>query len=88
MIFTWYKIYDLNDFDVLDVPRVDLELNLESKGIKTFSIFKGVSGLYSVLTDDVFLTAKLNNREVFSKDGIGVYVDDEKILYVGYEVEE
>lgn len=87
MIFDWFLITNLDDFDDLEVVSRSFTMILEGYGIKEILVTKG--NTYGVVIDDVFLSVNLNDENPMVFDGHAVFVDDEtNDLYIGFETEE
>lgn len=81
-MWKWWKIYDLNEFNKLNVPDVYLSLNLEGLGFQDIVIMQGFN--ISVLFMEYVLTPYLNDRNGFSlADKVSAYIDEENNLWVG-----
>ena len=79
--YTWYKIFNKDDFDALGLPSVEYTVIFEGIGEKTIVAFQG--NRLSVLFDDIFLTVNLNSNNPFELDSRGVYIDANNDVYVG-----
>lgn len=80
--WTWYQIYDLNEFERLNVPDVYLTVNLDGLGLHDIVIMRGFN--ISVLFMGYILTPFLNGRNGFSLDNkVSAYIDADNQLWVG-----
>lgn len=78
----WWKVFDLNEFDSLNVPDYYLSVNLEDLGMTDIVIMRGFN--ISVLFMGYVLTPFLNNRNGFSMaNKVSAYIDEENNLWVG-----
>jgi len=78
----WWKIYNLDEFNKVDVPDVYLSLNLEGLGLTDIVVMRGFN--ISVLFLGYVLTPFLNDRNGFSMaNKVSAYIDDENNLWVG-----
>ena len=78
----WWKIYNLDEFNKVDVPDVYLSLNLDGLGLTDIVVMRGFN--ISVLFLGYVLTPFLNNRNGFSMaNKVSAYIDDENNLWVG-----
>lgn len=78
----WWKIYNLDELNKVDVPDVYLSLNLEGLGLTDIVVMRGFD--ISVLFLGYVLTPFLNNRNGFSMaNKVSAYIDDENNLWVG-----
>lgn len=78
----WWKIYNLDEMNQVDVPDVYLSLNLDGLGLTDIVVMRGFN--ISVLFLGYVLTPFLNNRNGFSMaNKVSAYIDDENNLWVG-----
>ena len=78
----WWKIYNLDELNKVDVPDVYLSLNLEGLGLTDIVVMRGFN--ISVLFLGYVLTPFLNDRNGFSMaNKVSAYIDDENNLWVG-----
>lgn len=84
-----YKVLNLNDFDALDIPRLDTKIKTKDLDEQDITLFK--ANLYNVMFLDLLFTINLNNKNPVLKINndknlrVAVYVDDNRDLWVGYE---
>ncbi len=81
MTYDWYKIVNRNEFLATGLTSRELTLDLEGLGQKTVMVFSGI--MVSLLYDDVFLSAELNDENPFAFDSHAVYVDANDDLWLG-----
>lgn len=81
-MYTWFNIFNLNDFDALNVPDYTFPIELQGRGEYVFRVCKGIS--YSVIVDGIFLTPGLNGRNGFNFQERSAYVDENRNLWVGF----
>ncbi len=81
MIYDWYKIINRTEFLALGLTSRALDLNLDGIGEKTVIIFSGVG--VSLLYDDVFLSAELNEVNPFEFEDHAIYVDSNDDVWLG-----
>lgn len=86
MSYTWFKIFNKDEFEALDIPSKQYEMELQDKGLKTILVTKG--NLISVLIDDVLLSLNLNDKNPFEFEGMALYLKSNGDVFVGYEVSE
>ncbi len=99
MNFTYYKITNYNDFVDLDIPSKEFTVELESIGLKTILITKGIN--VGMLYEGVFLTLNLNDKNPFifeEQETFGdentdrwhqaIWIDSENDIWLGIEVDE
>lgn len=81
-MWKWWKVFNLNDFEKLNVPDYYLQANLDDLGLTDIVLMRGFN--LNVLFQGYILTPFLNNRNAFSKDHkVGAYIDSENQLWVG-----
>lgn len=84
-----YKVLNLNDFDALNIPRLDTQIKTKDLDVQDITLFK--ANLYNVMFLDLLFTINLNNKNPvlkINKDKnlrVAVYVDANRDLWVGYE---
>lgn len=84
-----YKVLNLNDFDALDIPRLDTQIKTKDLDEQDITLFK--ANLYNVIFLDLLFTINLNNKNPVLKINndknlrVAVYVDANRDLWVGYE---
>lgn len=84
-----YKILNLNDFDALNIPRLDTQIKTKDLDVQDITLFK--ANLYNVMFLDLLFTINLNNKNPVLKINndknlrVAVYVDANRDLWVGYE---
>lgn len=85
-MFTWYYIFNTDEFDALDIPSQSLTLILGDIGSQEVTIFKG--NFYGIKFDDVLLCVNVNDRNPFQFEGYAIYLDDENNIWLGIEIED
>nr|DAS78841.1 MAG TPA: hypothetical protein [Caudoviricetes sp.] len=84
-----YKVLNLNDFDALDIPRLDTKIKTKDLDEQDITLFK--ANLYNVMFLDLLFTINLNDKNPVLKINndknlrVAVYVDANRDLWVGYE---
>lgn len=84
-----YKVLNLNDFDALDIPRLDTTIKTPDLDKQELTVFK--ANLYNVMFLNLLFTVGLNNQNPVLKISkeknlrVAVYVDADRNLWVGYE---
>lgn len=84
MGFTWFKVFNKEEFEAKDVPSENVTMIFEGKGQKSFMITKGDS--VSIVIDGVMLPVKFANKNPWSDSGFAVFLDDAQDVYLGFEV--
>ena len=84
-----YKVLNLDDFDALDIPRLDTQIKTKDLDVQDITLFK--ANLYNVMFLDLLFTIDLNGKNPIAKVNkdkklrVAVYVDNNHDLWVGYE---
>lgn len=84
-----YKVLNLNEFDALNIPRLDTQIKTKDLDVQDITLFK--ANLYNVMFLDLLFTINLNNKNPILKINnnknlrVAVYVDANRDLWVGYE---
>lgn len=86
MIFDWYKIFNLTEFEALGLVSREYTLDFEDLGEQTVLVTKG--NTVGLLYNTFFLSIDLNSENPFYFDGYAVYKDDNNDIYLGIEVDE
>ena len=84
MICRWFKIFNITEFNALDMVSKTYVLNLEGLGQKSILATKGVT--HGITYEGVFLSVGMINRYPFAIDGHAVYLDADMNVYLGIEV--
>lgn len=87
MNYDWYFIINKTEFEALDIPSREVQLQLKEAGaLKTFLITKG--NLTSILVDGIFLSLDLNGEDPFEFEGFAIGSDEDENIYYGIAVED
>lgn len=84
-----YKVLNLNDFDALNVPRLDTTIKTPDLDKQELTVFK--ANLYNVMFLNLLFTIDLNDKNPVLKENkeknllVAAYVDADRNLWVGYE---
>lgn len=84
-----YKVLNLDDFDALDIPRLDTQIKTKDLDVQDITLFR--ANLYNVMFLDLLFTIDLNGKNPIAKVNkdkklrVAVYVDNNRDLWVGYE---
>jgi len=82
MTYDWYYIFNLTEFEALDLVSRMYTPILENLGQKEILVTKG--NYTSILYDDVFLPINLNDRNPFAMGDYAVYLDsDSQNVFLG-----
>ena len=81
MIYDWYRIFNLTEFNALNLVSKVYELNLEDLGIKEVMVTKGDS--VGILYNGIFLTLNLNQKNPFEFDLQAIYIDSNNDVFLG-----
>lgn len=85
MIFDWYLVYNLTDFDALSIPSKFIALNTEDRGLINLTITKGQYYGVNFLDDDIFLAVGINNQNPFNLGSRSVAIDEDNNLWIGLQ---
>ena len=86
MVFTWFKIFNTDEFTALGIPSKTYTLNLEGVGQKDILVTYGVS--FGMTYEGVFLSLNLNDQNPMIFEGLAIYVDANNDVFLGIEVDE
>lgn len=84
-----YKVLNLNDFDALNIPRLDTTIKTPDLDKQELTVFK--ANLYNVMFLNLLFTIGLNDKKPVLKVNkeknlrVAAYVDDDRNLWIGYE---
>lgn len=84
--YNWYQIFNLTEFEALDLVSKEYEVTLEDVGLTTVLVTKG--NLVSMTYDGVMLSLNINDRNPFEFDGHACYVDSNNDVFLGIEIGE
>lgn len=79
--FNWYLLFNKQEFDDLDLPSKDFDVDLGEDGIKTVLVTKG--NYTSIVVDDVILPINLNDRNPFRFGERAVHLDGNGDVWLG-----
>ena len=86
MIFTWFKIFNVDDFLALDLVSKTYTLELEDIGLREIMVTHGET--VAMTYEDVFLPLELLSSNPFIMDGFAAYVKENGDAYLGIAVSE
>lgn len=86
MIYDWYKIFNKDEFEALNLVSKNYQLELQDRSLKNILVTKGIT--LGVFVDDIFLSLELNNKEPFEFEGMAIDIDANNDVYIGYAVED
>lgn len=86
MIYNWFKIFNLDEFESLGLTSRTYDLELENVGTKKVLVTKGI--LVGVTYEDVFLPINLNDKNPFEFEGLAVYLAPNNNVHLGIAVDE
>lgn len=86
MIYDWYKIYNRTDFLALELPSLEVTLELEGIGEKTILLTN--ANTVSLLYEGIFLTADFNEKNPFEFEDHAIYVDSNDDIFLGIKHED
>lgn len=85
MVYTWFKIFNITEFDALDLVSKTYTFILEGIGQKDVLVTKGIT--YGITYEGVFLSLNMIDRNPFEFEGYAIYVDADDNVYLGIEVQ-
>lgn len=83
-MYTWYFIFNYDDFIALGLVSRTYDLILDGIGAKSVLVTKG--NLVGITYEGVFLPLNLNDKNPFEMDGHAIYVDENDNVWLGIEV--
>lgn len=81
MIYDWYKVFNLTEFEATSLVSRTVSLILADIGQKTFLITKG--NAVSLTVDGVMLALNLNTKNPFEFDDRAIYIDENDDVFYG-----
>ncbi|MDR3112938.1 MAG: hypothetical protein LBU09_01000 [Endomicrobium sp.] len=78
--YLWFPLLTIEEFEKKGTPAYSFIADLEDVGLKDITILKGF--LFSILVDDMLLTAGLQGRPLFELKNYAAY-NDGQTLYLG-----
>lgn len=85
MVYTWFKIFNITEFNALDLISKTYTFILDGVGQKDVLVTKGVT--YGMTYEGVFLSLNMIDRNPFEFEGYAIYVDADQNVYLGIEVQ-
>jgi hypothetical protein len=85
MTYTWFKIFNITEFDALNLISKTYTFILDGVGKKDILVTKGVT--YGMTYEGVFLSLNMIDRNPFEFEGYAIYVDADQNVYLGIEVQ-
>lgn len=81
MIYTWFKIFNKDEFEDLDLVSRTYSLNLSGVGTKDILVTKGIG--VGMTYDGVFLSLELEDQNPFEFEDKAIYIDENNDVYLG-----
>jgi hypothetical protein len=81
MIYDRYKIFNLLEFEALELVSKTYNLVLEDVGEVGVLVTKG--NLVSITYEGVFLSLNLNEKNPFEFEGFAIFIDENDDVYLG-----
>ncbi len=81
MIYNWYLIFNLVEFEALNLVSKTYTQLFEDIGQRDVLVTKGDH--VSIFYDDVFLPINLNDKNPFEFEDYAVYIDESDNVYLG-----
>lgn len=85
MSYTWFKIFNTDDFDESGLVSKTYVLNLEDVGLKEILVTKGIT--YGITYDGIFLAYNLNGLNPFYFEGHAIFRNPDNDVFLGIEDE-
>jgi hypothetical protein len=79
--YDWYQICNVTEFQEMELPSQEFELNLEGLGLKSILVTRG--NAIGVVFQDIYLHANINDRNPYEFEDHAVYIDGDNNLWVG-----
>ncbi len=90
MIFNWFNIFNLTEFNALGLVSKSYKVILEGIGQKDILVTKGNE--VSIVYEDVLLVLNFEAANPFTREGddatYGIYMDSNNDVWLGIEAEE
>lgn len=86
MTYTWYKIFNVDEFSATELVSKEIEVILLGIGQKKILITRGVN--ISIVYEGVMLTLGLNQKNPFEFEGYAVYSDSDHDVWLGIANED
>lgn len=83
MIFDWYKLFNLEDFEATELASRELIVSLE--GIGRTSVLISFGNTISITYNETFLPLNLPNRNPYIEEGYASYIDENEDVWLGIE---
>jgi hypothetical protein len=77
----WYALFNLDEFEALNLTSKEVTLFFEGQGEETVLITKG--NLISVLFRGVMLSLNLNDKNPFVFEDHSIYIDSNDDVWLG-----
>jgi hypothetical protein len=81
MIYTWYYIFNLDEFNSTGLVSKNYTVVLDQIGQREILVTKG--NLTGILYEEEFLPISLNDKNPFEFELKAVYVDDSNQVWLG-----
>lgn len=86
MTYNWFKIFNKEEFEDLDLVSKTYTQVLEGFGQYDILVTSGIG--IGVLFDEVFLPVNLNDKNPFEFEDRAVYLDENDDVWVGIAIDE
>ena len=80
-MFKWYRLFNLDQFNALDVVSAEFSVLLEGVGVKTVLVTKG--NFVSCTVDDTFLSIGLNSQNPVRYGERAIFQDANSDVWLG-----
>lgn len=85
MEFTWFKIFNSDEFEATGLVSKTYTWFLEGIGQKDILVTKGVA--IGMTYEGVFLSLNMSDENPFIFDGHAIYIDANNDVFLGIEIE-
>ena len=86
MIYNWYQLFDLSDFEAEGLVSKTLDVELEGLGRQEILITKG--NTVAISYDDAFLPVNFLEMNPYENNGYAVYLDSNDKVHLGIPADE
>lgn len=84
MIYDWYRVFNLAEFQALNLVSKTYTLNLEGIGLKDILVTQG--NTTGITYEGTFLSIQLNEKNPFEFDGKACFIAENQDVYLGVQV--
>ena len=81
MTYTWYKIFNKDEFDALDLVSKTYSVILDGIGLRDILVTKGFG--YGITYEGIFLSLEINSQNPFYFEDHAICLNTEGDVYLG-----